>query len=185
MPHISVTFVYLVFPSVMKESLINICLILEPCDCNHLFKWLTSRHITCTQPSLIIPVHSKFFIWIPWMAPITLSSHLGFIYTVSCLHMNLQVADFQRCHCATTQTSLDPVFRRADRIESSKEPEPVPSTSNMSDIALVLCLRLLMIFQLYHLPLSLPPPISNSSCLFTQGQPLYASCCTILWYFSR
>ena len=69
------------------------------------------------------------------MVPITLSSHLVFIYTLSCLHMNLQVANFQRCECATTQTSLDPVFMRVDRIESSKEPEPVPSMCGMSEIA--------------------------------------------------
>ncbi|KAJ8775670.1 hypothetical protein J1605_016218 [Eschrichtius robustus] len=30
---------------------------------------------------------------------------------------------------ATPQTSLDRLFKRVDRIESSKEPEPVPSTS--------------------------------------------------------
>ncbi|XP_054942657.1 tigger transposable element-derived protein 1-like isoform X1 [Physeter macrocephalus] len=36
---------------------------------------------------------------------------------------------------ATSQTSLDRFFRRADRIESSKEPEPVPSMSGMSAIA--------------------------------------------------
>ena len=40
-----------------------------------------------------------------------------------------------QCYCviydekkrATTQTSLDHFFKRVDRIESSKEPEPVPS----------------------------------------------------------
>ena len=36
---------------------------------------------------------------------------------------------------ATTQTSLDQFFKRVDRIESSKEPEPVPSMSGMSEIA--------------------------------------------------
>ena len=36
---------------------------------------------------------------------------------------------------ATTQTSLDCFFKRVDRIESSKEPEPVPSASGMSEIA--------------------------------------------------
>ena len=36
---------------------------------------------------------------------------------------------------ATTQTSLDHFFKRADRIESSKEPEPVPSPSGVSEIA--------------------------------------------------
>ena len=35
----------------------------------------------------------------------------------------------------TTQTSLDRFLKRVDRIESSKEPEPVPSTSGMSEIA--------------------------------------------------
>ena len=36
---------------------------------------------------------------------------------------------------ATTQTLLDRFFKRVDRIESSKEPEPVPSTSGVSEIA--------------------------------------------------
>ena len=36
---------------------------------------------------------------------------------------------------ATTQTSLDCFFKRVDRIESSKEPGPVPSTSGLSEIA--------------------------------------------------
>ena len=36
---------------------------------------------------------------------------------------------------ATPQTSLDRLFKRVDRIESSKEPEPVPSTSGVRAIA--------------------------------------------------
>ena len=36
---------------------------------------------------------------------------------------------------ATTQTSLDRFSRGVDRIESSKEPEPVPSVSGVSEIA--------------------------------------------------
>ena len=51
-------------------------------------------------------------------------------------------------------------------------------------VQLALCLLLLTILQLYHLPPPLPPPVSNSSCLFTRCQPLYASCCTVLLYFS-
>ena len=35
----------------------------------------------------------------------------------------------------TTQTSLDRFFKSVDRIESSKEPEPVPSVSGVSEIA--------------------------------------------------
>ena len=54
----------------------------------------------------------------------------------------------------------------------------------MSEIApLLLRLLLLMILQLYHLLPPLPPPVSNSSCLFTVpasvGQLLY--CATILF----
>ena len=77
---------------------------------------------------------------------------------------------------ATTQTSLDCFFKRVERIESSKEPEPVPSNSGVSSLPsnaiklrseqLALQLLLLMILQLYHLPPLLPPPVSNSSCLF-------------------
>ena len=33
-------------------------------------------------------------------------------------------------------------------------------------------------------PTSLPPPVSNSSCLFTQCHPLYASYCTGVLYWS-
>ena len=36
---------------------------------------------------------------------------------------------------ATTRTSLDHFFKRADRIESSKEPEPMPSMSRVSETA--------------------------------------------------
>ena len=77
---------------------------------------------------------------------------------------------------ATTQTLLDHFFKRVDRIESSKE--PVPSTSGMSEIAA--CLS----SPIADDPSALPSPTS-SSCLFTRCQPLYASCYTVLLYFSR
>ena len=51
-------------------------------------------------------------------------------------------------------------------------------------LQLALRILLLMILQLYHLSPPLPTPVSNSSCLFTRCQPLYASCWTILLYFS-
>ena len=86
---------------------------------------------------------------------------------------------------ATTQTSLDHIFKRVDRIESSKEPEPLPSASGMSEIEAYPPSPIANDLQLYHLPPPLPPPVSNSSCLFTRCQPLYASCCTVLLYFSR
>ena len=46
-------------------------------------------------------------------------------------------------------------------------------------------LQLLRIIQFYHLPPPLPPPGSNSSCLFTRCQSLYASYCIVLLYFSK
>ena len=52
-------------------------------------------------------------------------------------------------------------------------------------LQLALRLLLLTILQLYHLPPPLPPPVSNSSCLFTRCQPLDATCCTVPLYFSR
>ena len=48
---------------------------------------------------------------------------------------------------ATTQTLLDCSFKKADRIESSKEPDPVPSTAGMKS-QLAFCLLLLMTLQL-------------------------------------
>ena len=50
---------------------------------------------------------------------------------------------------------------------------------------LALHLQLLTTLQLYHLPPPLPPPGSNSSCLFAQCQSLNASCCTVLLCISR
>ena len=52
-------------------------------------------------------------------------------------------------------------------------------------LQLALHLLLLTILQLYHLPPPLPPPVSNTSCLFIRCQSLYASCCIGLLYFAR
>ena len=45
------------------------------------------------------------------------------------------VSSMVRKKKATTQTSQDHFFKRIDEIECSKEPEPVPSTSGMGEIA--------------------------------------------------
>ena len=45
-------------------------------------------------------------------------------------------------------------------------------------LQLAVCLLLLTFLQLYHLSPPLPPPVSDSSCLFTPYHPLYASCFT-------
>ena len=58
-------------------------------------------------------------------------------------------------------------FKRVDRIESSKEPEPVPSTSGVSEIAACSPSPIADDPSALHLPPCLPPPVSNSSCMFT------------------
>ena len=89
-------------------------------------------------------------------------------YTVSPLHANLQVANFQRCKCASG---------------SSREPDPVPPTSGVSETAA----RPLP--PVSDDPSSLPSPPSPSSSqerLPVHSLPApYASCCTVLLYFSR
>ena len=57
--------------------------------------------------------------------------------------------------------------KRADRMESSKEPEPVPSTSGISDIAVALSLLLLTILQLHQLS---PPLLLQSVTLLACSQ---------------
>ena len=77
-------------------------------------------------------------------------------------------------------------FKKVQRIESSKEPEPVLSASDVSKIASCPLSPIADSPSLSHLPPSLPPPVSNSSsCLFTRCQHLGASCCTALLHFSR
>ena len=68
---------------------------------------------------------------------------------------------------ASTQTLLEHFFKRVDRIEYSKEPEPVTSVSGMSEIEA--CLPTPTSYDSSALPslTSLPSPVSNSSCLFT------------------
>ena len=48
-------------------------------------------------------------------------------------------------------------------------------------LRLALSLLLLAILQLRHLP----PPVTNSSCLFARCQPLCASCCPVLLYLIK
>ena len=76
---------------------------------------------------------------------------------ISPLHTNLHIVNFQRCKRVFHQCQV------------------------WVKLQLALHLLLLMILQLYHLPPPLPPPVSNSSCLFTGCQPLDASCTTVLF----
>ena len=74
--------------------------------------------------------------------------------TAIALHTNLQVGTFQQCERMFHQHQA------------------------WVKLQLALHLLLLMLLQLYHLPPPLAPLVSNCSCLFTQCQSLYASCCT-------
>ena len=70
-----------------------------------------------------------------------------------------------QCYCVIydekkrdiTQTSLDRFFKWVDRIESSKEPEPVPSISGVSEIAAC------PLSPIADNPSALPSPTSSSS----------------------
>ena len=85
----------------------------------------------------------------------------------------------------STQTSLDHFFKRVDRIESSKEPEPVPSASGTNEIAVCPLSPVVDDPSALPCPVPLLPAVRNSSHLFTRCQPLYASSCAVLLYFSR
>ena len=79
--------------------------------------------------------------------------------TVSPLHMNLQVAKFQRC-------------------ERAFHPHQV-----WMKLQLAFHLLLLTVLQLYHLPPPFPRPVNNSSRLFTRYQSLYQLlCCTTVLF---
>ncbi|XP_060005064.1 uncharacterized protein LOC132520324 [Lagenorhynchus albirostris] len=90
--------------------------------------------------------------------------------------------DENRCLGTSVVKSKSSTYEPSCKL--SKRRTCVPSTSGVSRIA-ALRLLLLTTLQLYHLPPPLPPPVSNSSCLFTRCQPLDASCCSVLLYFSR
>ena len=65
---------------------------------------------------------------------------------------------------AMTQTSLDRFFKRVDRTESSKEPEPVPSTSSMRKLQLAfLQATFVQISEQHRVRRSRPPGGSSPS----------------------
>ena len=77
------------------------------------------------------------------------------------------------------------LFSRVDRIESSKEPEPGPSTSGVSEPAV--CPACPDCPSVLHLLPPLPSLVSNSACPFTDTSPCNAGCYIALFnapYFS-
>ena len=85
---------------------------------------------------------------------------------VSPLHANHQVVNFQRC-------------KRASGF--SKEPEPVPSMSHVSESVVCPLSPVADPPSALLSPTSSPSSSHNSSCLMTQCQPLYANCTTVLF----
>ena len=68
---------------------------------------------------------------------------------------------------------------------SSKEPEPEPSESVLSEITACTPSPIVDDLSALPSPTSSPSCISNSSGPFTPCQPLHAGCCTVLLHFSR
>lgn len=86
---------------------------------------------------------------------------------------------------ATTQTTLGHFFKRVDRIEPSKEPEPVLSTSNMSDTAACPLPPVADDPSALSSP-TISPSSSQQLFLSAHSMPtLYASYCVVVLYFSR
>ena len=86
---------------------------------------------------------------------------------------------------ATTQTLLALSSRGHIELNPARSQNLCHQRQAWVTLQLALHLLLLMTLQLYHLPPPLSPPVSNSFCLFTWCQPLDASSCTVLLYFSR
>ena len=129
--------------------------------------------------------------------------------TVSPLHMYLQVAYFQRwehisaclitkvsslvwhtfsCACILYKllffcvlycTEYSSTVSLEIEMNPARNQNPSHQCQAWMKSQLALCLLLLMILQLHHLPPPLLPPVSNSSHLSTLCQPLYASSCTV------
>ena len=86
---------------------------------------------------------------------------------------------------ASTQTLPEHFFKRVDRIEYSKEPEPVTSMSGMSEIEA--CLTTPTSYDSSALPSLTSSPFSSQQFFlpFHLTPALYDSHCTVLPYFSR
>ena len=68
--------------------------------------------------------------------------------------------------------------KKVDRIEASKEPEPVPAMSGMSEIAVCPPSPVADDPSALPSPTPLSPPVSDSSCMFPQP----ASVCLVLYH---
>ena len=92
------------------------------------------------------------------------------------------------CYISSKSPAHEPSVVKFQRCEhasgSRKGPEPVPSTSGESETAA--CPQSPAADDPSSLPFpTASPPVTNSSSLFTHRQPMYASCCSFVVYFSR
>ena len=82
------------------------------------------------------------------------------IEIVQCLDFKLRMSPMKRRKGATTQIYLDHFFKRVDRVEYSRELEPGPSMSGVSEIAAYPPSPAADCPSLSSPPL--PPPVRNS-----------------------
>ena len=150
-----------------------------------------SQHLSGTTHSLgRISAHViSLFLWVSTqdtgpkrMASLPTQFHMDISYSLGCrsLSPSLQLVCSENCSTCTV-SALHINFK----LWTFNDVNMHSISQVWVKLWLALHLLSLTILQLYHFLPSLPPPVSSSSCLFTQCQPLYASGCTILLYFSR
>ena len=106
---------------------------------------------------------------------------MAFITCYTCVNTRLCVGHFP---WREIQYSKSPTYEPSS-CELSKMRTCIPSTSGVSEIAACPSSPIADDPSALPSPTSSPPPVSNSSCLFTRCQALYASRYTVLLPFSR
>ena len=106
---------------------------------------------------------------------------VAFITCYTCVNTRLCVGHFP---WREIQYSKSPTYEPSS-CELSKMRTCIPSTSGVSEIAACPSSPIADDPSALPSPTSSPPPVSNSSCLFTRCQALYASRYTVLLPFSR
>ena len=132
------------------------------------FSFLVCEHRVGVCLQLCIPQNHKGLIHSPENFYIKMWD-TSIYYTVSLQHPGLQTENLQRWNMHLVSARNQNLFYRCQAWVKLK---------------LALCLLLLTILQLHHLPSLSPPQGSNSPCLLTQSQPLDSCYCTAPLHFS-